>query len=263
MTFDPLVEERVASGVIVPRDPASGKPFIVPRGEMEPVKYDRASSLADYLAKDIFGIKRWEMRYLAIGLGRRPDLAALCGVETYTTGLGLVRPLPTAEENRASGARLDEHIERALDSAGIHEKADIGTVVHAGTEQGFTGGDGVVPGDLAWMVEAYHELIAGLTPVATEVFTANDTTRTAGTFDHAYRIEDQELARQLSEAFKVDLTGTMIGDKKTGKSVHVGDFEVQLGGTYANGEVYLGPPIDGVDQRLTLEEYFEIGRAHV
>ena len=256
MTFDPLVEERVADGVVVPRDPVSGNPFIVPRGEEASVKYDRASSLADYLAKDIFGIKKWEMRHLAIGLGRRPDLAALAGVETYNTGLNRVHRPTTAEENRDSGKRVDLLIERALDHVGLHEKADAGTVVHTATEPGWVEGEGVVPDEWKWMLEAYHELTAGLVTVATEVFVANDATKTAGTFDHAYMVEDQELARQLSEVLGHDLTGTMIGDKKTGKNVHVGDFEVQLGGTYANGDVYLGPPIDGEHQRLTLEEYF-------
>lgn len=261
MTFDPLVEERTASGGIVARDVSDGAPMIVPRGETEPVKYGRASGLADYLAKDIFGIKRWEMRYLAIGLGQRPDLAALAAVESYTTGLGMVRPEQTPQENRASGARLDEIIARALDHAGIHEKADAGTVAHAATEQGYTG---PVPSTIAHVVDAYRELTAGLVTVATEVFVANDATRTAGTFDHAYRFEDQKLAGELSEELGVDLTGTMIGDKKTGKNMHVGDFEIQLGGTYADGEVYLGPPVVSYDadteyredQRIPLSDYF-------
>jgi len=256
MTFDPLVEERMADGVVVPRDPVSQNPFIVPRGKEVPELYGRASSLADFLAKDIFGIKKWEMRHLAIGFGRRPDLAALAGVETYNTGLNRLHPPTTPEQNKESGKRVDLLIERALDHVGIHEKADAGTVIHSATEPGWAAGEGVVPEEWRWMVEAYHELTAGLVEVSTEVFVANDVTKTAGTFDCGYMIEDQELARQLSEALAVDLTGTMVGDKKTGKNVHIGDFEVQLGGTYANGDVYLGPPIDGEHQRLTLEEFF-------
>lgn len=258
MTFDPLVEERTASGGVVQRD--QGDPLIVPRGGTEAIKYDRASALSDYLAKNIYGIKKWEQRYLAIGLGRRPDLAALAGVETYTTGLGHVRSLTTPAENKASGARLDEIIERALDASGIHEKADTGTVIHAGTDQGT---QGVVPADYRWMVEAYHELTAALTTMATEVFVACDELKTAGTFDHAYWIEDQELARQLSDTLGIQLHGVMIGDKKTGKNMHVGDFEIQLGGTYAHGEVYLGPPIDGVDQRIRLHEYFGVNVSEI
>lgn len=252
MAFDPLVEERVAPGVVVGRSD-NGNPRIVPRGGTVEVEYDRASGLADYLVKDIFGIKKWEMRLLAIGLGRRPDLAALCAVEGYNTGLGLVNPLLTPEENKASGKRLDEHIERALDHVGIHEKADMGTVAHAATEPGFTGTVHPVVQDV---VAAIHELTAALEVVGTEVFVANDATRSAGTFDHAYYISDQALAGELGEVLGFDLTGLLIGDKKTGKNVHIGEFEVQVGGTYAHGEVYQGPPIDGVDQRLTLEEAF-------
>lgn len=258
MTFDPLVEERVAPGVVVGRSD-SGNPKIVPRGGTLEVEYDRASNLASYLVKDIYGIKKWEMRLLARALGMRPDLAALAGVEGYNTGLGMAYPTLTPDENKASGKRLDEVIARALDHVAIHEKADAGTVAHAATEPGFTG---VVPPILADTVEAIHELTAGMEVIATEVFVANDVTKSAGTFDHGYYIADQALARELSEffteklGFTVDLTGALIGDKKTGKNIHIGEFEVQVGGTYAFGEVYQGPPIDGVDQRLTLEEFF-------
>lgn len=46
----------------------------------------------------------------------------------------------------------------------------------------------------------------------------------------------------------------MLGDTKTGKNFHQGEFEIQLAG-YVGGEVYLGDPIDGVDQRLTFKEF--------
>lgn len=263
MTFDPLVEERVAPGVVVGRG-SNGNPKIVPRGGTVEVEYERASNLSSYLVKDIFGIKKWEKRLLAASLGRHPDLAALAGVEGYNTGLGLVQPILSPDENKASGARLDEIIARAEDRIGMNEKADMGTVAHAATEPGFTG---VVPDMMTGIVDAIHELTAGLEVIATEVFVANDATQSAGTFDHGYYLADQGLARELSEfftkklGFTVDLTGAMIGDKKTGKNIHMGEFEVQVGGTYASGEVYLGPPIvepDGsrIDQRLTLEEFF-------
>lgn len=272
MTFDPLAEERVASGVVVPRAD-NGNPMIVPRGELAPIEYDRASSLADYLVKNIHGIKVWEKRLLAEALGKFPDLAALAAVEGYNTGLGLVQPLLSPEENRASGKRLDEIIAKAEDRIGMNEKADMGTVAHAATEPGFAG---VVHPVVREAVDAIHELTAALEIIATEVFVVNDLTRSAGTFDHGYYIADQALARELSTffteklGFAVDLTGALIGDKKTGKNVHIGEFEVQVGGTYAHGDVYLGPPIQEtvvefgngitmggqVDQRLTLEEYF-------
>lgn len=269
MTFDPLVEERVAPGVVVGRS-GNGNPLIVPRGEVALVEYDRASNLADYLVKDIFGIKTWEKRLLLEAAAKNPDITALAAVEGYNTGLGLVQPLLSPDENKASGRRLDELIARLEDRIGMHEKANMGTVAHAATEPGFTG---VVHPLVQDAVNAIHELSAGLEIIATEVFVANDELRSAGTFDHAYYIADQALARELGEVFsktcgfEVDLTGALIGDKKTGKNCHIGEFEVQVGGTYAHGEVYLGPPILGdedhpdggkvvIDQRLTLEEYF-------
>jgi hypothetical protein len=265
MTFDPLVEERTASGVVLPRSD-SGDPWIVPRGQIEPVQYDRASNLAAYLVKDIFGIKKWEKRLLLESAARNPDITALAAVEGYNTGLGLVQPVLSPEENKASGKRLDDLIARLEDRIGMHEKADMGTVAHAATEPGF---NGVVHPLVQPAVDAIHELTAALEVIATEVFVANDATRSAGTFDHAYYIADQALARELGEhfteklGFTVDLTGALIGDKKTGKNCHIGEFEVQIGGTYAHGEVYQGPPSHQedygdtlVDQRLTLEEYF-------
>ena len=268
MTFDPLVEERTAGGVVLPRSD-SGDPWIVPRGQTEPVQYDRASNLAAYLVKDIFGIKKWEKRLLLESAAKNPDITALAAVEGYNTGLGLVQPLLSAEENKASGKRLDDLIARLEDRIGMHEKADMGTVAHAATEPGF---NGVVHPLAVDAVAAIHELTAALEIIATEVFVANDATRSAGTFDHAYYIADQALARELGEhfteklGFTVDLTGALIGDKKTGKNVHIGEFEVQIGGTYAFGDVYQGPPVLSdrldreedvyVDQRLTLEEYF-------
>lgn len=252
--LDPLAEERLAGGAVLSRSD-SGNPMIVPRGEIVPVEYERASNLASYLVHDIRHLVTWEKRHLAIALGRYPDIAALCAVEGYNTGLGLLNPILAPGENRASGKRVDYQIERALDRYGIHEKADAGTVAHAVTDPRYTGPPVPLP-VVKEAVDAIHELTAALEAVATEFFVASDAFKSAGTCDHAYYIADQALARELGEALGHDLTGVLIGDKKTGKSVRIGEFEIQVGGTYAHGEVYLGPPEDGEHQRIPLEDYF-------
>jgi hypothetical protein len=206
-----------------------GKPMLIPRGlegTGTRVAYDRASGLADNISESDY-IHRWEMRYLAIGMGRNPDLAGLAAVEKYNTGL--LHPAYGAEKT-ASGKRLDGYIERALDRVGIHEKADYGTTVHGFTEPG---APAVPPWKGPWeqvgpAVKSFAEWnwAYGVRILDTELFTANDATMTAGTFDHAVEVPGHPL-----------LTGYVISDKKTGQydPFH---WAVQIA-SYAYGEPYL------------------------
>jgi len=215
-----------------PRD-RYGRPLLIPRDSTDGERrwYTRASSLADMLA-DFSHIQKWKMRYLARSLGRHPDLAALAGSEVYTTGFDQ----GDLGENRASGRRLDDVIERALDRGGISEKADYGTVVHAVTEPG---NDGVA--DWYGNVEAdrlsFEACVRenSITILGTELFTANDGLWVAGTFDHLMFVPGY---------------GIIITDKKTSSAVHGHDFAIQLS-TYANADLYDWE----TDQRITLEEF--------
>lgn len=256
MTFDPLADERVAPNVFVPRGD-NGNPLIVPRGETEPEEYTRASGLADYLTRNVHHLKRWEMRYLAQGLGRNPDLAAWAATQHYSTGV-FTGTQPISERQRAA-KQLDEIIDMALERVGIHESANAGSVVHAATEPGAP--EVPLPPILANAVREYHKLTAGLERVASEVFVVCDELRAGGTFDSGY--------------MDPDLPGcVIIGDTKTGKNYHQAEFEIQLA-IYSRGEIYLGPPKvleegyiswaaediieDKVEhQRLTHEEYFGV-----
>lgn len=213
-----------------PRD-RWGRPLLIPRGGTEADRrwYTRASSLADKLA-DFSHVHTWEKRYLARGMGLRPDLCRLAAAEPYTTGFDK----GNASENRASGKRLDEIIERALDAVKIHEKADYGTAIHARTEPG---NDGTDPDDKQRLdVESCWGLWLdlGVVHLGTEIFTATDATWSAGTFDHLSYVPG---------------LGIVITDKKTSSEVHP-DYDIQLAG-YANGDVYDYK----TDQRMTLEEY--------
>lgn len=202
----------------VPRD-GFGNALILPRGATSDrlVPYTPASGLASAIA-DESHIHRWEMRYLAKGMGQSPDLCALAAAEPYSTGLSN----PTVGRAKsASGRALDSIIERALDRVGIHEKADYGTAVHAWTEP-----DNQEPIPIQRAVDdvqSFRDAIArnGIRIIATEVFTANDEVRAAGTFDHLCWVPGY---------------GIVICDKKTGK-MNPHEFGVQLS-VYANGEVY-------------------------
>lgn len=213
-----------------PRD-KYGRPLLIPRGGTEEDRqwYTRASSLADKI-EDFAFLHKWQMRYLAVGLSRNMDLIRLAAAEIYTTGFDK----PDSKENSASGKRLDEVIERALERAKIHEKADYGTAVHARTEPG---NQGVDPDEMqAKEVQSFWDLVSELciTIIGTEIFTANDEIRTAGTFDHLMYVPGY---------------GIIITDKKTSSKASE-SYDVQLSG-YSNAEIYDYE----TDTRMTLEEY--------
>ena len=228
---DDFFEATAADGP--PRD-RYGRPMLIPRGmeilDENRKPYTRASSLSDYLA-DYSHLWKWKMRYLARSLGQNRDLAMLAGSECYTTGFDKGEE----KENRASGRRLDDIIERALERGKISEKADYGTTIHALTEPGNDGN--VEYDDVAADVKAFWDCVnaLGVTILGTELFTANDELMVAGTFDHLMYVPGY---------------GIVITDKKTSKDVHGEDFRIQLS-DYANSDLYDWE----TDLRISLEEF--------
>ena len=201
----------------VPRDD-HGNALVLPRDATTDrlVPYTSASGLASAIT-DESHIHRWQMRNLAKAMGRSPDLALLAAAEPYSTGLSN----PTiGRAKSASGRALDSIIARALDRVGIDEKADYGTAVHAFTEPD---NQEWVPPQAADDVAAFWDCVKrhGIRIIATEVFTANDDLRAAGTFDHLCWVPGY---------------GVVICDKKTGK-MNPHEFGVQLS-VYAYGDVY-------------------------
>lgn len=226
-----------------PRRDGSGRPMLIPRGvevtgydhldDENRVAYTRASGLGDMLEEFSF-LWKWKMRGLAVGLAQSTDLVRLAAAETYTCGFA-----EDERANRASGRRVDEIIERALDRAGVAEKADYGTAIHARTEPG---NDGVDPDEKQDAdVESCWQLWAelGVVNIGTEIFTANDRLRSAGTFDHLSYVPGY---------------GIIITDKKTSSKAKA-TYDVQLssyaGGPDADSDVY---DVD-TDTRQSLEEY--------
>lgn len=212
----------------------NGMPLLIPRGveiaDENRVAYTRASGLADVLEEFSF-LWKWKMRGLAKGLADRMDLVRLVAAESYTCGF--------AEDegaNRAAGRNIDAVIERAMDHAGVDMKADYGTAIHLRTEPG---NDGTDPDEKqqkdqesCWAL--WRDL--GVVHLGTEIFTACDETRSAGTFDHLSYVPG---------------LGIVVTDKKTSSKAKQ-NYDVQLGG-YSRSDVY-DPQ---TDQRLTLEEYIE------
>lgn len=237
MTFDPLVEERVTPNVVVTRS-ERGNPLIVPRGQTVPVEYTRASSLADMLTVEGRQLSMWRARYALQGVARWADLRARVAAVYYSTGP--VTGTQPISARKAAAAEIDAVFEEATERMGISEAANLGTAVHALTEP--ENHDGVAADPLVEAaVAGYDEVTMGLERIASEVFVVNDLLRAAGTFDSAYTSPEYPGY-------------ALIGDTKSGKNYHQAEFEIQLS-TYRGGEVYLGDPQDGVDQRLTFEEY--------
>jgi hypothetical protein len=201
-------------------------PMLVPRG-IDPAsgirsKYTRASYMSGYIEESEH-FHKWEMRYLAKAMGQNEDLAALAAAETYSTGIS---DAVYGRAKSASGRRLDEIIERALDRVRIHEKADRGTAIHGFTEPGAPGPEDC-PERLRPAVQSFWDCLRGLAAeiVGTEVFTANDDIMGAGTFDHLMRFAGDPV-----------LTDYVVCDKKTGRYSPF-EWAVQIA-TYAYGDVY-------------------------
>lgn len=200
-----------------------GRPLLIPRGQPESVRapYTRASGLSDFVTNDR-GIRTWERRYLIRGMGVNQDLQELAACESYNTGLvGPDEPAMDTRENRASGRRLDEIGDRALERMRIHEKADYGTAVHSATEPGSRGIPSTrMKADVASFAPTLEA--EGITILQTEMFVANDDVMSAGTFDHLLWVPGY---------------GVIIADKKTGAALHAWEFGIQLS-TYSHGDAY-------------------------
>lgn len=216
-----------------PRD-TSGRPLLIPRGveisDENRVAYTRASGLGDILEEFSF-LWKWKMRGLAKGLADSMDLIRLVAAENYTCGFA-----EDEAANRQAGRNIDEVIERAMDRAGVPAKADYGTAIHLRTEPG-NDAHGTDPDekqrlDQASCWDLWREL--GVVHLGTEIFTANDELRTAGTFDHLSYVPG---------------LGIIVTDKKTSSKAKA-NYDIQLA-DYAYSDVY----DKDTDQRLTLEEF--------
>lgn len=226
--------EDFAAQFLAPEKPPrhNGMPLLIPRGmpvaDENRVAYTRASGLGDLLEEFSF-LWKWKMRGLAKGLADRPDLVRLVAAEDYTCGFA-------ADEraNRSAGRNIDAVMERAMDHAGVPMKADYGTAIHLRTEPGNEGTDPddkqVDDVDSCWQL--WVDL--GVTHLGTEIFTASDTLRVAGTFDHLSYVPG---------------LGIVVTDKKTSSKAKA-TYDIQLA-TYANSDIY---DVE-TDQRVSLEEY--------
>lgn len=161
-----------------------GRPLIVPADGGTPIPYTRISTLAKTLdSKE--GLMEWKQRMVALGIGKRPDLAQLAAV--------------TAPDDKR---KLKELIDAAMAAAESDKAANTGTVLHSLTEAFDRGTLENLPAEHIGDLTAYEEATKGLIMRAVEGFVVNDHLQAAGTFDRLIQLPDGRI---------------VIGDLKTGQ----------------------------------------------
>jgi len=169
--------------VEIPRD-RYGRPLIVPPEGGKPIGYTRVSTLAKAL-DDKTALTKWKQRQVVIGLGARPDLVAVAGAV------------------KGDDRKLDEIVETAMTAAESERAANIGTALHALSEQ--VDADCAIdslPMEFRADLSAYRHAMEPIDIVATEMFVVTDEVQAAGTFDRLVRMPDGRV---------------LVGDLKTGK----------------------------------------------
>ena len=169
--------------VDIPRD-RWGRPLITPIDGGKAIGYTRVSTLAKTLDnKD--ALTKWKQRQVVIGLGARPDLIAV------------------AASVKNDDRKLDEVVVTAMTAAESERAANIGTALHAMSEQVDAGTAlDTFPEQFRADLAAYQAAVAPLAMVATEMFVVTDEVQAAGTFDRLVRLPDGTV---------------MVADLKTGK----------------------------------------------
>jgi hypothetical protein len=219
----------------IPRD-RWGRPLITPPDGGKAVGYTRISTLSKALDnKD--ALMAWKQRMTAIGLGKRPDLAQRAAI--------------TSLDDRKA---LNEIVEGAMAAAESDKAANIGTTLHALTEQVDAGTLGEVTPEHAADLAAYAAAMANIEAKAAELFVINDELQAAGTLDRIVALPDGRV---------------VVADIKTGQSEpnypHGVTTQVAI---YARGQMY--DPINGrgatlaevgVDQHTGLLIWLPAGQA--
>lgn len=192
-----------------------GRPLIVPPEGGEPVAYTRVSTLAKAL-DDLNQLMSWKQRKTAEGLLRRPDL-----ITRVAGALANGDPDTDWPTKRA----LNDICGEATEAAGASKGSSAGTGFHALTEAIDRGEEPlfVPPADVP-RLDAYRAALEPYTVLDIETFVANDTVRSAGTFDRLLLCPDGKVR---------------VADLKSGKSEAAYPFAttVQIA-TYANAVRY-------------------------
>ena len=177
ITFNQLGEDVARDGW--------GRPLIVPADGGKPIAYTRISTLAKALdSKE--GLMNWKQRMVALGIGKRPDLAELAAVT-----------------DPADKRKLQELVDAAMAAAESDKAANVGTTLHALAEAFDKDTLDQVPEVHYRDLDAYEQATKPLVMKAAELFVVNDHVQAAGTFDRLAQLPDGR---------------TVIADLKTGQT---------------------------------------------
>jgi hypothetical protein len=218
-----------------------GRPLIVSPGGGKPVGYTRATTVAKTL-DDEGSLIKWAQRMTAAGLVRRPDLLAL-----LSSKLGPDGDIPEAHKND-----IQRICDEAKEHGGGSRAANMGTALHALTEQIDGGQAAHIPSDMQADIDAYRRAVEPFEVLGIEEFVVLDDHKIGGTFDRLWRLPDGTVA---------------IADLKTGQNLDYSwrSISVQLA-IYANSLRYrdgLRSPlwIDGkVDTDTAIVIHLPVGR---
>lgn len=215
----------------IPRD-RYGRPLIVPLGPLglpmldKPhVAYTRVSSFGEVL-EDKYNLSRWQQRMVAKGLALRPDLYLAASA--------------TPLENKF---KLNTIAEQAMEAAGAHTKANIGTELHSLTELVDRGEElpETLPSEHRASLDAYAELACRFEMTAIERFMVCDELQAAGTPDRLGR----SLFDHAPEVQVLDL-------KTSGSANYLSKYACQLA-IYAHSQFY--DPESGQRTPVLLDEH--------
>lgn len=207
----------------IPRDRWS-RPLILPARGDKPVAYTRASGVGKII-DNTNALESWKVRKALVGVAMRPDLSALIHSHVRT------------HDDPASKKVINQAAREAQEAAGSLARANLGTALHAFTEDIDAGHDVTIPAEYQADIDAYKQATAGFKVVGIEEFVVDDDLKVAGTFDRIV---------ELTEPFESKYAGTLpagtrlVADNKTGRDVvnyGQGAISVQLA-IYANSKKY-------------------------
>lgn len=215
----PVDETRLDTEVpgVIPRDQYS-RPILVGADGVER-SYTRSSTFGEAL-EDTYGVNMWGRGMVVYGMGKREDLRLLAASIPEPCGASddMHRCKPRCVDSKEGKKELRKIREQAWTASGADRKANLGTALHALTDQ-MDHGVLLAEQGPKWdpILARYAELMEGFEVIRSEVFTMCDRWETAGTFDFWLRPKYWMTAPD-GEVFGPGTTKTILGDKKTSAS---------------------------------------------
>lgn len=203
--------------------------YLIPDAKGKPVAHTRATTVAKTLA-DTYALEQWQMRQVAAGLGRRPDLYGLAA----------------AHDPENDRKVFEEIVAGALEASESAAGRRAGTTLHRFTELVDLGRTEIeaIPEPFRTRVAEYRTKLADagvqIHPEWVEQVFALDAYTIAGTADRIVTLADGRR---------------VIADLKTGKSVDFGalEFAIQLA-IYANHDATFDQAANRRGKRIDVDK---------